>query len=485
MTLPIANEQYMLELVNAERAKVGAQPLAFDGDLNEAAEGHSQWMIATDTFSHTGSGGSNPGQRMTAAGYVFSGSWTWGENIAWASTRSPTGYQDEVQLLHNNLMNSSGHRANILNDSFREIGIGFETGPYGSYDAAMVTQNFARTGSSSFLTGVAFDDQDGDLFYDPIEGLGGLRVTAAGSAGTFTATTMGTGGYDLALPTGTYTLTFSGATIASESTQVTIGSKNVKVDLVDPAAGSTNPNDLSGNNTLTGTAGNDTLDAKAGNDTLSGQGGNDVLIGGAGGDLLDGGAGVDAASYTTATAGVVADLASATSNTGDAAGDTFTSIENLTGSAYADSLRGNNASNLLNGGAGNDHLYGRGGSDTMEGGVGNDLLVGGGGADVLFGNDGADIFDFNSVSESLVTARDSVRDFAPGDKIDLRTIDANSSLSYDQAFTYIGGSAFNGQAGQLNFVNGVVSGDSTGDGVADFQINVSSLTSLAATDLYL
>ena len=84
-----AYEQYMLELINADRAKVGAQPLAFDSNLNTASETHSQWMLNTDTFSHTGSGGSNAGQRMTAAGYVFSGSWAWGENIAWASTRAP------------------------------------------------------------------------------------------------------------------------------------------------------------------------------------------------------------------------------------------------------------------------------------------------------------------------------------------------------------------------------------------------------------
>ena len=54
MAQPSTYEQYLLELINAERAKVGAQPLAFDGDLNEASEGHSQWMIGTDTFSHTG-----------------------------------------------------------------------------------------------------------------------------------------------------------------------------------------------------------------------------------------------------------------------------------------------------------------------------------------------------------------------------------------------------------------------------------------------
>src|SRR5690606_7697637 len=173
-----AYEQYMLELINAERAWVGAQPLAFDGDLNEAAEDHSVWVIATDTFSHTGVGGSSPGDRMKAAGYVFSGSWAWAENIAWMSTRAPAGLQDEVLGLHNTLMNSSGHRTNLLNDGYREIGIGFEVGRYGSYEAAVVTQNFARTAGDPFLTGVAFDDLDGDRAYDVGEGLASLTISA-------------------------------------------------------------------------------------------------------------------------------------------------------------------------------------------------------------------------------------------------------------------------------------------------------------------
>lgn len=140
MTQANAYEQYMLELINIERAKVGSQPLAFDGDLNESAENHSTWMIATDTFSHTGTGGSSPGDRMKTAGYVFSGSWSWGENIAWMSTRAPTGLQDEAQQLHTMLMNSSGHRANILNNNFREVGIGFEVGQYQAYEGAFVTK---------------------------------------------------------------------------------------------------------------------------------------------------------------------------------------------------------------------------------------------------------------------------------------------------------------------------------------------------------
>lgn len=231
-----ANEQYLLELINAERAKVGAQPLAFDNDLSEAAEGHDQWMLATDIFSHTGSGGSSPTTRMKNAGYVLSGSWATGENIAWATTRAPTGYSDEVKLLHTNLMNSSGHRANILNPNFREVGLGFEVGDYKGRSSAFVTEDFGKTGSDLFLTGVAFDDMDGDRFYDPGEGMGAITITAKNAAGqTFKTTTSAAGGYDLVLKPGTYTVTFSGTNIATSTKTVTIGTKNVKVDLMDPA----------------------------------------------------------------------------------------------------------------------------------------------------------------------------------------------------------------------------------------------------------
>jgi serralysin len=310
MSQPTALEQYLLELINAERAKVGAQPLAFDGDLNESADGHSAWMIGTDVFSHTGSGGSTATQRITAAGYALTGSWATGENIAWATTRSPVGLQDEVSLLHTNLMNSSGHRANILNANFREVGLGLEVGDYQGREAAFITENFARAGSGSFLTGVAFDDKDGDKFYDPGEGLGAVKVTVVGTAGTFTTTTMDAGGYDLQLPAGAYKVTFSGAGIADSTRDVTKGSQNVKLDLVDPAAaGGTQPPPVASpaeppptpttiagngyNNTLTGTAGAEVIQGLGGRDTLYGQAGNDRLEGGSGNDSLYGGAGLD------------------------------------------------------------------------------------------------------------------------------------------------------------------------------------------------
>ena len=88
MSQATAFEQYLLELINAERAKVGAQPLAFNDNINTAAELHSQWMINTDTFSHTGAGGSSFTTRMANAGFKFVAPWSAGENIAWASLRA-------------------------------------------------------------------------------------------------------------------------------------------------------------------------------------------------------------------------------------------------------------------------------------------------------------------------------------------------------------------------------------------------------------
>lgn len=289
MSQASALEQYVLELVNRERKKAGVQPLAFDGDLNEAADAHGVWMIGADTFSHTGSGGSAPVDRMKAAGYAFTESWSAAENIAWASLRNPAGLRDEADLLHTNLMNSPGHRANILNGSLREIGIGFQTGEYKGWQSAFIAENFAKSGSALFITGVAFDDKDGDRFYDPGEGLGGLAVKAVKSTGeTTTAKTGSAGGYGLALAPGTYMVTFSGGGYTPVAKQVTVGTKNVKLDWIDPAAGA-----VAGVSAITGTDGGDTLTGGAANDAIKGLGGNDRINGAGGADRIDGGIGRD------------------------------------------------------------------------------------------------------------------------------------------------------------------------------------------------
>jgi Ca2+-binding RTX toxin-like protein len=145
----------------------------------------------------------------------------------------------------------------------------------------------------------------------------------------------------------------------------------------------------------------------AGNDTLFGGDGNDTLLGRAGGDVLNGGNGADTASYAGALAGVTASLFNAAINTGDAAGDSYISVERLTGSSFDDILHGNDVRNILIGGAGNDAIKGNGGNDTLAGGLGQDTLHGGAGADMF-------LFDTLPGATGNV---DSILDFSAADDV--------------------------------------------------------------------
>ncbi|MDV3456358.1 cadherin domain-containing protein [Sphingomonas sp. HF-S4] len=166
-----------------------------------------------------------------------------------------------------------------------------------------------------------------------------------------------------------------------------------------------------GNDTLYGGANNvgtnDQLFGDAGNDALYGEDGDDLLTGGAGADVLNGGTGNDWADYSwqsegvAAAAGLVADLTTSANNTGLAAGDTFVSIENLIGTGFDDTLRGDANANTLRGGTGNDTLVGNAGDDTLEGGAGADSLSGGDGNDLLDGGDGNDILYGGNGNDTL------------------------------------------------------------------------------------
>ncbi len=122
-----------------------------------------------------------------------------------------------------------------------------------------------------------------------------------------------------------------------------------------------------------GDAAGDTLSAI---ENLTGSNFDDTLEGNAGTNVLSGGAGIDTASYANATAGVTVNLATTTAQTTVGAGsDTLTGFENLTGSQFNDTLTGTAGVNILSGLGGNDTLNGGASADILLGGMGNDTYV--------------------------------------------------------------------------------------------------------------
>ncbi|MBB5126175.1 CAP domain-containing protein [Streptomyces griseoloalbus] len=114
----------VVELVNAERAKAGCSPVKVNATLTGAAQKHSEDMAASGNMSHTGSDGSSPGDRITRAGYNWS---TYGENVAY-------GYSTPEQVMAG-WMASPGHKENIVNCAFKEIGVGLaQPGGYWTQD---------------------------------------------------------------------------------------------------------------------------------------------------------------------------------------------------------------------------------------------------------------------------------------------------------------------------------------------------------------
>lgn len=106
------NLTVMLNRINSERAANGAQALTWNSNLEAAALRHTNDMRDNNHFSHTGTDNSSVGSRVTATGYRWS---TVGENIA-------NGFSNEGSVM-DAWMNSPGHRANLLNGSFRKVGV--------------------------------------------------------------------------------------------------------------------------------------------------------------------------------------------------------------------------------------------------------------------------------------------------------------------------------------------------------------------------
>ena len=157
----------------------------------------------------------------------------------------------------------------------------------------------------------------------------------------------------------------------------------------------------------------------------------------------------------------------------------------LKGSIGADKMTGSAGDNVLYGYDGNDILDGGNGNDTLYGGAGNDILIGGNtrGPDKLYGGTGADIFAFTNFS-AKGGDNDTISDFrvSENDRISLAGIDANSEMSGDQGFNFIGTAKFSGKAGELRYEkknsDTYVYGDVDGDKTADFLVHLDDAITL-------
>jgi len=165
--------------------------------------------------------------------------------------------------------------------------------------------------------------------------------------------------------------------------------------------------------------------------------------------------------------------------------------DKITGTGFADDLRGNAGQDTLNGGAGKDAMSGGADNDKLSGGGGNDTITGGTGKDILTGNGGRDAFVYTAVSDSTSTVQDTIKDFVEGvDKIDLHAIDANTTslATGNQDFSFFGSSS-TAVANQVTFSysggNTIVSADTNGNTTADLVIVLTGVHALTANDFVL
>jgi len=284
MYSPTNLETYFLKLVNQTRAKVGVGALSFDGELLASADAHSAWMDKTDIFAHQGVNGTRGGDRMTSAGYGWQ---AWGENLAF---RGGELNEETVRLLHDQLVKSPTHYANIIKGSFSEIGIGLKLGTFNGYTGVFVTQNFGSPDASEAVEANDVGSSTGGT--GGTGGKGGIKGTSGNNV------LKGTAGKDAmygGVGNDTYYVNKSGDKAyenAGEGKDKVISSISYSLSGQDvenlSLSGSSKINGTGNglDNVLTGNSGSNTLKGQGGNDTLNGNGGKDILWGGSGSDAF-------------------------------------------------------------------------------------------------------------------------------------------------------------------------------------------------------
>ena len=317
-----------------------------------------------------------------------------------ADTLSGMGGSDTIAGGAGNDVLVGGVDADALNG-----GIGVDTVSYSNASARVVAQLLTPANNQGDATGDTYDSIEsivGSRFDDGLVGSASANKLDGGAGAD---RIFGVDGNDVLIGGAGADYLSGGA--GTDTASYANASARVVVQLLTPA---NNQGDAAGDtfnsiesiigsrfdDGLVGSAGANNLDGGAGADRIFGIEGNDVLTGGAGADYLSGGLGTDTASYAKATTAVTVSLANPAVNRGDAAGDTFNSIENLIGSGFGDILNGSSAGNVIDGGAGNDALKGYAGNDRLT------------------GHDGADIFIFNTALNATSNV-DTITDFSVAD----------------------------------------------------------------------
>jgi Ca2+-binding RTX toxin-like protein len=434
----------------------------------------------------------------------------------------PANVENADLRFHSGSISVTGNSANnvfIMGVGAQSVlgGSGSDTLSYayapGAVGVDLLTWNLSGEASDDYfnsienLVGSAFDDElralgtqsiiDGGPGADIMEGRNGSDVYYVDDSGDTVIEVAGGGSYDEVRI----------RNLASYTLPAYVEKLTNSTNFMFTGTGNSLDNEINGGTTidyLYGGDGHDSLNGGDGDDALHGDGDHDILNGGAGSDTMYGGLGNDTfyveyegdtvveliaegtdTVYTTLTNYMLSDHVENLSFWGVGDPDL-----NFTGSNVPNLITGRGGDDIMDGQGGPDELYGEGGNDVLHGGSGDDLLVGGSGADILCGGSGGDLFRFGPGDTGTGAAADVITDFVNyTDKVDLRGIDSNVSVAGDQAFSFIGTAAFSGTAGELRFTfDGTdtwVQCDSTGDGVADFEIVFTGSVTLWATDFYL
>nr|MBA3517700.1 hypothetical protein [Hyphomicrobiales bacterium] len=275
---------------------------------------------------------------------------------------------------------------------------GYDTASYARSTAAVRIDREADTAFGGHAEGDSLNSVEnliGSKFNDELTGHDGEN-TLEGGAGADRLN--GDGDYDVA----SYAHAASGVTasLADRTKNTGDAAGDVYVSIED----------------LEGSIFADSLEGNSGANWLTGGHGDDVLTGGAGADDFIGGTGFDTVSYSSAATAVDVDL-QGDSYWGDAAGDTFETVEGFVGSDFNDRAYGGDAANKLEGGRGNDTLYGYGGSDELIGWWGEDTLYGGAGADILRGGNDNDTITGDATSDDQTGDGDAIEGGNGDDKL--------------------------------------------------------------------